>query len=96
MLELFDAGRLAHRFGHWRGLAYMVAAFLPLAVTVFLATVFTVLPGDSQPPDALQWIQVGLSGAAVLLVLYGCYRLYRDHAYQDYIEDAERYRRHGW
>lgn len=96
MLELLDTGRLAHRYGKWRGLVYLVAVAAPLAMAYFLGAVFTVLPGAVQPPDALQWLQISLGGIAALLTVYGSYRLYRDHEHHDYIEDADHYRRHGW
>lgn len=96
MVELFDTGRLAKKFGKWRGLAYLAAVPAPLAMVCFLDTVFTALPGVAQPPDALRWLQTGLGSVVALLTIYGCYRLYRDHEHHDCIEDADHYRRHGW
>lgn len=96
MLELFDTGRLAHKFGKWRGFVYLVATAVPLAIEYFLGEVFSVLPGAAQPADVLQWSRLGLTFVATLLTIYGCYRLYRDHEHHDYIEDADHFRRHGW
>ena len=96
MLELFDTGRLANRYGKWRGIVYLPASVLPFAIAHFIDMVFTVLPGAPQPTDSLQWLQIGFYSVAALLVFYGCYRLYRDFEHHDYIEDAEHYRRHGW
>lgn len=97
MLELLDTGRLAHRYGKWRGLAYLVAAAAPLAMACLLGSVFTLLPGAvMQPPAALRWLQVGFGSLAVLLTLYGCYRLCGDHEHHDYVEAADHYRGHGW
>lgn len=96
MLELLDTGRLAHKYGKWRGVAYLVAVAVPLAVAHLLGTVLTALPSAAQLPDTLHWLQIGLGSVAALLTTYGCYRLYRDHEHHDYIEDADHYRRHGW
>lgn len=97
MLELLDTGRLAHRYGRWRGLAYLVAVAAPLAMAYLLGSVFTALPGAvMQPPAVLRWLQAGLGSLAVFLAFYGCYRLYRDHEHHDYVEAADHYRRHGW
>ena len=96
MLELLDTGRLAQRYGKWRGIVYLTASVVPLAIAYFLGTVFTILPSSAQPADALQWLQMSLCGVAVLLAAYGFYRFYRDYEHHDYIEDAEHYRRHGW
>lgn len=96
MFELFDTGRLAHRCGRWRGIVYLTATVVPLAIAYFIGSVFTILPGSAQPTDALQWLQISLLSVAVLLAIYGCYRLYRDFEHHDYIEDAEHFRRHGW
>ena len=89
MLKLLNTGRLAHRYGEWRGVAYLVAVVVPLAMAHFLGTVFTILPGSAQAAPALQWLQISFYSVAALLTVYGFYRLYRDHEHHDYIEDAD-------
>lgn len=96
MLYLFDTGRMAHRFGKWRGALYLVATAVPLALGNFISKVSGILQGQSQPPATFQWIEIGLSALALLLWFYGCYQLYRDHLHHDYDLEADCYQREGW
>ena len=49
MLYLLDTGRMAHKFGKWRGALYLLA-------TNFIAKVFSILPGQPQPLGVLHRI----------------------------------------
>lgn len=96
MLHLLDTGRMAQKFGKWRGLLYLVATAVPLAIANFIHKVFGILPGAPHPPAPLQWVEIGLYGLALFLWGCGCYRLYQDRVHHDYQLEAERYRREGW
>ncbi|NUN61667.1 MAG: hypothetical protein HUU13_11300 [Burkholderiaceae bacterium] len=56
MLYLLDTGRMAHKFGKWRGALYLLATALPLALSNFIAKVFSILPGQPQPLGVLHRI----------------------------------------
>lgn len=96
VLFLFDTGRMAYKFGKWRGAVYLVATAVPMALANLITTVLSVLPGRPQPPAAVQWIEGGFYALALLLWSYCCYRLYRDHVYHDYYLAADRHQREGW
>ena len=96
LLDLFDTGRMAHRFGKWRGLVYLAAVAVPLSIAHFIGTALSVLPGRPQAPDELRWLEVGLYALAVFLCAYAFYRLYRDRVHGDHEEAAERFKREGW
>lgn len=102
MLELLDTGRMAHKVGKWRGAVAIAYAF-GLAIGAILTDKLTdliltfgkavVITGTSNP---LVWIAVGLDVAAMLLMMFGIWQLYRDFEHGDYQEEAERYKREGW
>jgi hypothetical protein len=96
MLDFLDTGRMAHKFGKWRGALYLVATSVPLALANFIAKVFSILPGQPEPPVALQWTEIGFYALAMFLWAYGCYLLYRDHVHHDYFLEADHYQREGW
>ncbi len=96
MLYLLDTGRMAYKFGKWRGVLYLVATAVPLAIANFISQVFGLLPGQPQPPAAFQWIEIGCYAVALLLWGYGCYRLYRDYIHHDYYLEADHYQHEGW
>jgi len=96
MLYLLDTGRMAYKFGKWRGTLYLVATAVPFAIANFIAKVFSILPDQSQPPMAFQWMEIGFHAVALLLWGYGCYRIYRDHVHHDYYLEAQHYQREGW
>lgn len=96
MLDLLDTGRMAHKFGKWRGVLYLVAAAVPVAIGSFIARVFDVLPGQPEPPEPLQWLEMGLFAIALMIWIYGWYQLYRDHMHHDYYLEADRCQREGW
>ena len=96
MLYLLDTGRMAYKFGKWRGALYLAASAVPLTLANFVSKVFSILPGQPQTPTAFQWIEIGLYALALLLWGYGCYRLYRDHVHHDDDFEADRYQREGW
>lgn len=96
MLFLLDTGQMACKFGKWRGALYLLATAVPLALANFIAKVFSILPGQPQPPRAFQWIEVGFYALALLLWGYGCYQLYRDGIHRDYDLETDHYRREGW
>lgn len=76
MLYLLDTGRMAYKFGKWRGTLYLVATAVPFAIANFIAKVFSILPDQSQPPMAFQWMEIGFHAVALLLWGYGCYLRY--------------------
>lgn len=96
MLYLIDTGRMAYKFGKWRGVLYLLATIVPLALGNFISKVFSILPGQLLPPTVLQWSEVGFYIFALLLWGYGCYLLYRDHVHHDYYLEADQYQREGW
>lgn len=96
MLDFLDTGRMAHKFGKWRGVLYMVATSMPLALANFIAKVFSILPGQREPPLTLQRTEIGFYALAMLLWAYGCYRFYRDCVHRDHFLEADHYQREGW
>lgn len=96
MLNLFDTGRMAYKYGKWRGAIYLVSIAAPLAIANFIASVLGLLPGNPSLPDVLRWLEIGLYALALFLCTYGFYRLYRDHVHFDHDVDADRYKHEGW
>jgi hypothetical protein len=97
MLYLLDTGRMAHKFGKWRGALYLVASVVLLTLANLIAEVISILSSQPQPSVALlRWIEIGFYSSVLFLWGYGCYRLYRDHVHHDYYLEADRYQREGW
>lgn len=96
MLELLDTGRMAYKFGKWRGVLYLVATLAPLIIATFILSIFGILPGKPTPPAAIEWIGMILYGLALALGMYGCHQLYRDQVHHDYYLEADRYKHEGW
>lgn len=102
MLELLDTGRMAHKFGKWRGAVTAMFAVVPLALAWGFATVFDVVLSISAAgakagaPAAALWIALGLVVLAAAIVVYGAWLLYVDEVRGDYYDLAARYKREGW
>lgn len=102
MLELLDSGRMAHKFGKWRG-----AVAIGVALTFYLLSYAVLNLGQAlQSSSLFKASQEGLPplfwGAAAIAILgfiiqlIGSWALYRDHVHGDYYIAAEHYRKHGW
>ena len=61
MFFLLNTARFAYRLGKWRGTLCVIATAVPLALPNSAAKVFSILPGQPQPPVAIQWVEIGFS-----------------------------------
>lgn len=102
MLELLNTGRMAYKVGKWRGSVAIAYAF-GLSIGAILIDKLTDLVISSGRAIAttdtsypLVWVTVGLDIAALLLLFFGSWQLYRDFEHGDYQEEAERFKRDGW
>lgn len=96
MLWLFDTGRMAKKFGKWRGVVTVAHAVCICAIAVavsYLADVVVNL--DTTPVGASKVALTALViyGAGVLLGIWGACQYLADATRGTYISDAERYDR---
>ncbi len=95
MLELLDTGRMAHKYGKWRG-AIAIASGAPFfVIALVIPFILDVLPNAPRSP-VLMWVCFGLIGLACALWIYGFYLLYRDWEHKDHLQVARRYKTRGW
>ncbi len=100
MLELLDTGRMAVKFGKWRGLAtasralfFYAVAFAAVKLQDLLQKFMPNAPQNGVP--TLGWTAIGMIVFGQLLLLWGMWQLYRDHVHGDYYLDSERYQDRG-
>jgi len=102
MLRLFDTGRMAKKFGKWRGAVTVVHGVGVSIVGVLTAKlddlVYQFAPQVERPIDGahLALIALAIYCTGVLLGIWGAYQLLMDATRGSYISDADRYEREGW
>ena len=103
MLELLDTGRMAHRFGKWRGLVAAANAVVLFLLALLISKLEGLIVFSSPKPTitsssspVLGWISIGLLMVGGLLWLWASWQLYRDHIHSDYYLEAEHFKNHGW
>lgn len=96
MLGLFDTGRMAKKFGKWRGPITVVCGVVVCIFAVMVSRLADVVSNlDSTPVDAssVAMAAMVIYGAGVLLGIWGAYQFIMDAMRSAYIEDADRYDR---
>lgn len=99
MLWLFDTGRMAKKFGKWRGaivVAHAVAVCILAVCVSRLADVLINLESTPVNASTVALAAVVIYGAGVLLGLWGAWQYVMDSTRGSYIHDADRYDREGW
>lgn len=102
MLELLETGRMAHKFGKWRGaVAIGVAfAFYLLSYTVLnLGQVLqssAILKVSQEGPPPLFWGAAAIALLGFIIQIIGSWAMYRDLVHGDNDSAADHYRKHGW
>lgn len=95
MLWLFDTGRMAKRFGKWRGPVIVAHGVGICIIAVMISRVVNILLNlESTPVDAstISFAAMVIYGAGVLLGIWGAYQFMMDALRGKYIEDAEEYK----
>lgn len=99
MLWLFDTGRMAKKFGKWRGAIAVSQGVGVSIVGVLIAKlddlVYQFAPQVQRPIDGshLALIALVIYCAGVLLGLWGAFQFFMDATRGSYIHDADRYDR---
>ncbi|WP_177340749.1 hypothetical protein [Comamonas thiooxydans] len=99
MLWLFDTGRMAKKFGKWRGAVAVAHAVIVGIFAVMLARLSDVLILQDDPAVAASTVALAalvIYCGGVLLGLWGAYQLIMDAIRGAYISAADRYDRQGW
>lgn len=98
MLWLFDTGRMAKKFGRWRGvvtLAHAVGICIIAVAVSLLADVVVNLETTPVDASAVALAALVIYGAGVLLGIWGAYQYLADATRGTHISDADRYDREG-
>lgn len=98
MLWLFDTGRMAKKFGKWRGAVAVAHAVAVCILAVLLSRLADIVTHQSEPPVDASTVALAalvIYGGGVLLGLWGAYQLFMDATQGAYISVAERYDREG-
>lgn len=101
MLWLFDTGRMAKKFGKWRGAVTVAHGVALSLIGVLIARlddlVYQFAPQVQRPVEGstLALIALVVYCAGLLLGIWGVYQLFMDATRGSYIEDADRYERDG-
>lgn len=98
MLWLFDTGRMAKKFGRWRGLiivAHAVAVCILALCVSRLADVLINLETTPVNASTVALAAVVIYGVGVLLGLWGAFQFFMDATRGTYVDDARRYEREG-
>lgn len=102
MLWLLDTGKMAKKYGKWRGAATAACGVAcSLAGFAFAGIddlVYSLAPDLQRPVggNTLALIALVIYSVGVLICLWGAWLLYRDATRGTYQLDAERYDREGW
>lgn len=101
MLWLLDTGKMAKKFGKWRG-AVTVASGVGFCILSYLLVqiddfVNSLAPDLNRPIESstLTLIAMAIYLIGVLISIWGAWQLYKDATRFTYIDDAERYDREG-
>ncbi len=98
MLWLFDTGRMAKKFGKWRGIITVAHAVGVCIFAILLSNLADVVINHSAPPieaSTLAFAALVIYGAGVLLGMWGAYQFLMDATRGSYISAADRYDREG-
>lgn len=98
MLWLFDTGRMAKKFGKWRGaivVAHAVAVCILAVCVSRLADVLINLETAAVNASTVALAAVVIYGAGVLLGLWGAFQFFMDATRGTYVDDAWHYDREG-
>lgn len=95
MLELLDTGRMAYKFGKWRGVFTLLAAVILYLFSYGLFNLGNLLP-YAPGPHPFRWGVLALVVLGGIIQLIGSWQLYRDHVHGDYHFDKDHYQSHGW
>ncbi len=98
MLWLFDTGRMAKKFGKWRGAITVAHAVGVCIFAVLLSRLAGIVILQSEPPvdaSTLALVALVIYCAGVLLGIWGTYQLIMDAIRGAYISAADRYDREG-
>lgn len=102
MLWLLDTGKMAKKFGKWRGAVTVACGVALSLVGVAFAKIddllYTITPALQRPVDGatLALIALVVYAVGMLICLCGAWQLYKDATRGTYQLDAERYDREGW
>lgn len=102
MLWLLDTGKMAHRFGKWRGhitgLCGLATCFIAALISNLEELVSSFLPigARTDGPTALTWTWIAVLAVGVFTILVGGWQVYKDEMHGAYIDDADHYQREGW
>jgi hypothetical protein len=98
MLWLFDTGRMAKKFGKWRGAITVAHAVVVCILAVLLSSLADIVTHQSEPPVDASTVALAalvIYCIGVLLGLWGAYQLIVDATRGAYISAADRYDREG-
>ncbi|WP_177341048.1 hypothetical protein [Comamonas thiooxydans] len=99
MLWLFDTGRMAKKFGKWRGVVTVAHAVGICAIAVAVSHLADVVVNLETTPVGASTVALAalvIYCAGVLLGIWGAYQLIMDAIRGAYISAADRYDRQGW
>lgn len=102
MLWLLDTGKMAKKFGKWRGAITALHGFglsligMCIARLEDLVMAFGPANAKVNAPDTLGIIAMVLYALGMLAALWGAWQLYSDANSGAYRHEAERYDREGW
>lgn len=101
MLWLFDTGRMAKKFGKWRGAVTVACggalSFMALTLAKLDDLIYRYAPEVERPIDGshLALVALVIYCAGLLLGLWGAFQLFMDATRGTYVDDARRYDREG-
>jgi hypothetical protein len=99
MLDLLDTGRIAYKMGKWRWTLYFAAGVCVFLIGWAIAELLTI-PSRMSPvavdTSVALWTLAGFSLASLLFFIYSAWLCYIDEMRGAYIDDAQRYKVHGW
>ncbi|BCX53868.1 MULTISPECIES: hypothetical protein [Comamonas] len=98
MLWLFDTGRMAKKFGRWRGAVTVAHAVGVCIIAVAVSRLADVVVNLETTPVSASTVALAalvIYGAGVLLGIWGAYQYFVDATRGTYISDADRNDREG-
>ncbi len=102
MLWLLDTGKMAKKFGKWRGGITALCGFGMSLIGTLIARLESLVlafgPSNAQTnaPGVLGFIALGFYALGMVAALWGAWQLYVDANSGAYQHDADRYDREGW